>query len=388
MRKAETNKKRAIWITLCRQDRRGDGRGLRGRMRVWKQFLVIGLLAVAAAGAWHFAPWRADGAVAPHRDASVPVMLAPVRSGTVTEAVDAVGTTRAREAVTITVKTTGIVGTIAFEDGQTVTAGTPIIRLDSAELEAAVASAEAELRNSRQALDRAETLSKSRNVAQAQVDALRADLEVKTAAVAAQQARLAERVITAPFAGTLGIRQVSLGALVSPGTPIVTLDDLTRVKVDFNLPEILLSRLSPGLALEVRSDAYPDRAFTAVVTSVGTRVDPATRSVNTVAEIENRDGPLRPGMFMTVRVQLSSNPAALLVPEQALVPQGTRQFVYMIVDGRAARREVTLGMRMRGEVQILTGLEAGDLVVTEGTQRLRDGVPVEVQEAGATPAAT
>lgn len=358
-------------------------------MRAWKQLVVIGLLAAAAAGVWRYAPFRADGAVAPRGGpVAVPVMLAPVHTGTVTEAMDAVGTTRANEAVTITAKTTGIVDRIEFEDGQVVPAGAPIIRLDSDELVATVASAEAELRNSRVSLDRAETLSKSRNVAQAQVDTLRADLEVKTAAVAAQKARLAERVIIAPFAGTLGIRKVSQGALVSPGTAIVTLDDLSRVKVDFNLPEMLLSRLAPGLTLEVHSDAYPDRSFTATVTSVDTRIDPATRSVTTVAEIDNRDGLLRPGMFMTVRVQLSTDPSALLVPEQALVPQGTRQFVYLVVDGRAVRREVTLGTRLRGQVQILSGLAAGESVVVEGTQRLRDGVPVQVQGTGTAPAAS
>jgi membrane fusion protein (multidrug efflux system) len=357
-------------------------------MRVWKQLAVTGLLALAGAGIWLYGPWTADGAIAPHGAAPAPVMLAPVRRGAVAEAVDAVGTTRAREAVTITAKTTGIVGTITFEDGQTVVAGAPIIRLDSAELEAMVVSAQAELRNSRQALDRAETLAKSKNTTQAQVDTLQADFDVRTATLAAQKARLADRVIAAPFAGTLGIRQVSMGALVSPGTPIVTLDDLTRVKVDFNLPEILLSRLSPGLSLTVRSDAYPDRSFTATVTSVGTRIDPATRSVNTVAEIDNRDGLLRPGMFMTVRLQLSVTPDALLVPEQALVPQGARQFVYLVDDNRAVRREVTLGTRMHGEVQILSGLEPGDAVVTEGTQRLRDGVPVTVQGTVAAPAAS
>lgn len=356
-------------------------------MRAWKQFVLVGLLAAAAAGVWRYAPFQADGATGPHGGpAAVPVILAAVRTGTVTEAMDAVGTTRAREAVTITAKTTGIVDRIEFEDGQTVVAGAPIIRLDSAELEATVASAEAELRNARQSLDRGEILSKSRAVAQAQIDTLRADMEVKTATLAAQKARLAERVIVAPFAGTLGIRQVSPGALVSPGTAIVTLDDLSRVKVDFNLPEVLLPRLAPGVALEVRSDAYPERAFTATVTSVDTRIDPATRSVTTVAEVDNRDGLLRPGMFMTVRVQLSTDPAALLVAEQALVPQGSRQFVYLVVDGRAVRREVTLGTRLRGEVQILSGLAAGDAVVVEGTQRLRDGLPVKVQEAGTAPA--
>jgi membrane fusion protein (multidrug efflux system) len=358
-------------------------------MRAWKQLVVIGLLAAAAAGVWRYAPFRADGAVAPRGGPiAVPVLLAPVRTGTVTEAMDAVGTTRANEAVTITAKTTGIVDRIEFQDGQVVPAGAPIIRLDSDELVATVASAEAELRNARLSLDRGEALSKARNIPQAQVDTLRSDLEVKTAAVAAQKARLAERVITAPFAGTLGIRRVSQGALVSPGTAIVTLDDLSRVKVDFNLPEMLLSRLAPGLTLEVHSDAYPDRTFTAVVTSVDTRIDPATRSVTTVAEIDNRDGLLRPGMFMTVRVQLSTDASALLVPEQALVPQGTRQFVYLVLDGKAVRREVTLGTRLRGQVQILSGLAAGESVVVEGTQRLRDGVPVQVQEAGTTPAAS
>jgi membrane fusion protein, multidrug efflux system len=247
------------------------------------------------------------------------------------------------------------------------------------------ASAEAELGNARQLLERAEALVEGSTVSRAQVATLRSDVEVKVAALAAQQARLAERTVLAPFAGTLGIRQVSLGALVSPGDAIVTLDDLTRMRVDFDLPEVLLAQLRPGLELQVRSDTYPDRAFTATVTSIDTRIDPATRSVATVAEIDNRDGLLRPGMFLSVRVILSTDDDAVLIPEQALVPQGTQQYVYVVADGKAARREVAIGSRQSGMVEVRSGLAPGESVVIEGTQRLRDGaaVTVEAAETGA-----
>ena len=177
-------------------------------------------------------------------------------------------------------------------------------------------------------------------MSRAQVATLRSDVEVKAAALAAQQARLAERTVLAPFAGTLNRPPGQPGGAGVARHAIVTLDDLTRMRVDFDLPEVLLAQLDPGWSFQVRSDTYPDRAFTATVTSIDTRIDPATRSVATVAEIDNRDGLLRPGMFLSVRVILSSDDDAILIPEQALVPQGTSQYVYVIADGKAARREV------------------------------------------------
>jgi membrane fusion protein (multidrug efflux system) len=171
---------------------------------------------------------------------------------------------------------------------------------------------------------------------------------------------------------------VSLGGLVNPGGVITTLDDLSVVKLDFAVPEIFLSTLQQGLTVEAHSTAYPKESFAGRVASVATRVDPTTRAVTIRALIDNRDGRLRPGMFMTVKL-VRREGQALMLPEQAIVPENEQQFVYVIEDGRAHKREIKIGRRRPGEVEILEGLTADDGVVIDGTLNLRDGVPVRVQ---------
>jgi membrane fusion protein (multidrug efflux system) len=178
------------------------------------------------------------------------------------------------------------------------------------------------------------------------------------------------------------LRNVSLGGLVNPGGVITTLDDLSVVKLDFAVPEIFLSTLQPGLTVQARSTAYPDESFAGRVASVATRVDPTTRAVTIRALIDNRDGRLRPGMFMTVKL-VRQEGQALMLPEQAVVPENDQQFVYVIEDGRAHKREIKIGRRRPGEVEILQGLTADDGVVIDGTLNLRDGIPVRVQPAAA-----
>jgi membrane fusion protein (multidrug efflux system) len=171
---------------------------------------------------------------------------------------------------------------------------------------------------------------------------------------------------------------VSLGGLVNPGAVITTLDDLSVVKLDFAVPEVFLSTLQPGLTVEARSTAYSDATFTGRVSSVDTRVDPTTRSVAIRALIDNRDGRLRPGMFMTVKLVRPAG-QALMLPEQAIVPENDQHFVYVVADGKAHKREIKIGRRRPGEVEVLDGLGADDGVVVDGTLNLRDGVPVRVQ---------
>jgi membrane fusion protein (multidrug efflux system) len=165
---------------------------------------------------------------------------------------------------------------------------------------------------------------------------------------------------------------------VNPGAVITTLDDLSIVKLDFAVPEVFLATLQPGLTVNARSTVYSDATFTGRVSSVDTRVDPTTRSVAVRALIDNRDGRLRPGMFMTVKL-VRPEGQALMLPEQAIVPENEQHFVYVVADGKAHKREVKIGRRRPGEVEVLEGLSAEDGVVVDGTLNLRDGVQVKVQ---------
>jgi membrane fusion protein (multidrug efflux system) len=187
------------------------------------------------------------------------------------------------------------------------------------------------------------------------------------------RAQLSDRVITAPFDGILGLRRVSPGSLVTPGTEIATLDDISVIKLDFSVPERYLAVLERGQDVVAHSETYPNRDFAGVVASVDSRVDPVTRSVTVRAEIPNPDRLLRPGMLLAVRL-LQAPRQAIVVPEIAVIQVGTESFVYRVGDDRTASRvEVELGARRRGEVEIVSGLSAGDTIVTEGAVKLRDG---------------
>jgi membrane fusion protein (multidrug efflux system) len=190
-------------------------------------------------------------------------------------------------------------------------------------------------------------------------------------------------VITAPFDGILGLRQVSPGSLVTPGTPIATLDDISLIKLDFQVPERFLAVLAKGQEVTARSGTYPDREFDGRVTSVDSRVDPVTRSVTARAEIPNRDRLLRPGMLMSVQVFLQPR-QAIVVPEIAVVQVGTESFVYRVkADGTVERAVIALGSRRQGAVEVTSGLSAGERIVVEGTVKLREGARVVESGGGA-----
>jgi membrane fusion protein (multidrug efflux system) len=292
--------------------------------------------------------------------------------------VEALGTLRANESVDITAKVADRVAAIHFNEGQQVRKGDVLIELDNTEARADLAAAEAAASDSRSQYKRSQELFQTKALSEAQLDQLQATLLANEARVAAARSRLADRVITAPFGGRVGLRNVSLGGLVNPGAVITTLDDLSVVKLDFSVPEVFLSTLQPGLTVQARSTAYSNETFVGRVASVDTRVDPTTRSVAIRALIDNRDGRLRPGMFMTVKL-VRPEGQALMLPEQAIVPENEQHFVYVVADGKAHKREVKIGRRRPGEVEVLQGLTADDGVVVDGTLNLREGVPVRVQ---------
>jgi membrane fusion protein (multidrug efflux system) len=365
-------------------------------MRVVTQLAVLAVLGAVGAGAWTYRDevaslWAgapaAGGAQAagpgrggPPGGRAVNVEVAEVRVGPVREIVEAVGTVLANESVTVTSRTTGVVREVHFADGQQVQAGQILVQLDDREALAQLEQARATRETARQNLSRTRQLAAQRAAPQARVDELEQTLRAAEAQVAAVEARLQDLSIKAPFAGRVGIRRVSVGALIQPGAQITTLDDVSVVKLRFAVPETAIGALGQGDAVEGVSSAFPDRRFRGSVTAVDTRVDPVTRAVELRADIPNGDGALRPGMFMTVELVVANRPQALLVPEEALVPEGTRQFVYVVADGRAVRTEVRLGTRVPGEAEVVQGLSPGQVVVTAGVQRLRDGAQVRVVE--------
>jgi len=306
------------------------------------------------------------------------VLVVPVRQDIFFDRVEAIGTLAANEAIVVTAKVQGIIEDINFEDGQSVEVGDVIVRFDDAEQRARLAVEQANLDEQGKQLERIAGLARTSAASQARLDEQVAAVEKARANVAAQTARVHDYTITAPFAGRLGTRRVSVGALVSPGTEITTLDDLTTVKLDFSIPETFLSTLREGQEIEAVSAAYPDHLFRGGVTAINSRVDPTTRSIEIRAKIPNYDGRLRPGMLLIVDL-IKDSRDSLVVPEEALVALNNQQFVFVVDNNsRSSRIQVTIGRRLPGFVEVLEGLTLGDLVITEGHTNLRSGGTVRI----------
>jgi membrane fusion protein, multidrug efflux system len=352
-----------------------------------KAVTTVIVLAAAALAAWL---WFGTGTepgtqqrVAPQDRPPVAVVTVPAVARDMVDEVEALGTTRAREAVEITPRITSVVTAIHFREGQAVEAGKVLVELDNAEERAALGEAEAAVIDSRAQYRRGRELLETRTISESEVNRLEATMNADEARLRAAEARLEQTLVRAPFAGRVGLRQVSPGGLVSPGTTITTLDDLSRVRLDFTVPESFLGALEPGLAIRARSVAFANRSFEGEVRTVDTRVDPVTRAVTVRADLPNDDGLLRPGMFLTVRLAGQTH-ARVIVPEAAIVPEGDRQHVYLVRDERAWRTDVVVGRRMLGEVEIIEGVRAGDLVIVEGTQRVANGGRVVATDPVAT----
>lgn len=316
-----------------------------------------------------------------------PVVSIEVREQQLAREFAALGTSRANEAVEITSKASNLVTAVRFRDGQRVQRGQVLVELDSAQVRADLAAAQAALTESRSQFERSRELLPTQALSKSQFDQIEATLKANEARVASARARLEDTVIRAPFSGRVGLRRISVGSLISPGTVITTLDDSSLIKVDFAVPEVNLSQLREGLSLTATSTAYPGRRFSGRVTSVDSRVDPVSRSVLVRAEVPNPENLLKPGMFLNVEI-VRDQRNALVVPEEALVPEQDRQYVFVVDAGRAQRREVRIGARRPGSVEILSGLERGERVIVEGTVKVREGGAVrDLAMAGPPPGA-
>jgi membrane fusion protein (multidrug efflux system) len=318
---------------------------------------------------------KSAGASAADPTALTAVVTAPAEQRPFGVQIEAVGTARANEAVDVTSKVTNTVTAVRFDEGDFVKRGQVLVELDSAEARAQLAEAEAALAESENNFKRSQDLFTQQALSLSQLDQIEATLKANRARVSAAQARLADTVIRASFDGRTGFRRVSVGSLVNPGTVITTLDDTSVINLDFTVPEIYLYVLRPGLPVTARAAGLPKQQFDGTVSHLDARVDPVTRSITVRAKIPNQDGVLRPGMFMTVSLE-GEAVSRLVVPEEAIVPEQGRTFVFTVADGLVRQREVRTGLRRPGLVEIVDGLQPGERVVIEGTQKVRDGMQV------------
>lgn len=318
---------------------------------------------------------------------AVRVIVASVVVKDLPKIVTAVGTLLANESIDVTAKITTKIKRLNFTEGGYVKSGTPLVYLDATEAEAVLAESQAELENSQKLYERALKLFKSKNVPKARVDLLLSEMQIAKAKVSANRARLNDYIIRAPFSGILGMRDASVGALVRPADIITTLDDITSLKLDFNLPESFLANISQGQTFVTKSVAFPDRTFIGEIRTVSTRIDPVIRAVSIRGAISNENGLLKPGMFMSVELQTGIQKGALLVPEHAVTISAAGHFVYVVKDGVSFRKEVIVGQRIPGWAQILSGLDGATQVVVEGLQKIRDGQKIEIEKVD-VPAAT
>jgi membrane fusion protein, multidrug efflux system len=328
------------------------------------------------------------------------VEVLPVTVGVITERAEAVGTARAFESVVINAKVAGIIEAISFNEGANVQSGQELLRLDGAERQAdwqaakaAITQEEAKRNELRTKLDRAIALRRTGAGTEALVDDLTA--QIKTADSAIQNAiarersataRMNDMVVRAPFSGRVGIRNVSVGSFLQTSTNITTLDDISKVRLDFSVPENLLSRIQQGAVVRASSIAFGPKAFSGTVAVVDTRIDPITRSVKLTAIVENPDLQLRPGMFLNVSLEVAKRPEALLINEEAIVGEGPLQVAFAVVDNKIERRVLKVGQREDGKVEILEGVKRGEQIVVRGIQRVRAGITVAARPLGAAPA--
>ncbi|AVP96227.1 efflux transporter periplasmic adaptor subunit [Ahniella affigens] len=332
--------------------------------------LLISQIALGTAGT----VWAQGGP--PGGMPPTPVEVAKPTREAVVEAASAVGSLRANEAVVLRAELPGRIESIHFEEGSRVNKGDLLFTLDASLTKAEVAEWEATVAQSQREMDRANDLVAKKLAAQNDLDAKRSLLAIDQARLGSARTRLAKSQIRAPFSGMVGLRQVSVGEYIQSADELVSLVQVDPLKVDFRVPESLAARVAAGLEVEVGLDAYPGEVFTGKVYAVDPQVDVQTRSVMLRATLANREGRLRPGQFANVRVELARRADSLTIPEQALWPQGGKQYVYVIEAGKAALQEVRIGKRSAGRVEVLSGLSADADVIIAGQLKIGPGSPV------------
>ncbi len=346
------------------------------RIRAAFAALVVLPALVACGGDAPAAQGRGD------QERAVPVTTAVVQASPWSDSLQALGTVKARESVTLTSKVSEVVRDVHFDSGDEVRAGAPLVTLRGEAQQAALAEAQASYDESERLFKRQSELADQQLIARATLDTQRAVRDSARARVRQTRSDIGDRSVRAPFGGVLGIRQVSPGSLVTPSTVIATLDDISRVFVDFQVPEAALASIQAGNEVTGTSTAYSGRTFEGQVSTIDPRLDVATRAVNVRADFPNPDRLLRPGMLMQVQLYRPER-KALVIPEIAVVQVGRDSHVYRVkADGTVEEAAVETGARRSGKVEIVGGLAAGDRIVVDGTGKLRDGAKIAERASG------
>jgi membrane fusion protein, multidrug efflux system len=309
---------------------------------------------------------------------AISVRAEPARTMRFSDVLEAIGTSRANESVVIASRVSETVESVNFTDGAVVEKGTILVRLIQAEEAAQVEEGEANVRDAESQYARILDLEIQGNASQSLLDTRLRELESARSRLSQARARLEDRLIRAPFSGILGLRNISPGALVSPGSEITTLDDIDIIKIDFSIPERFLSTLAPGQLIETEAAAFPGEVFSGRVMTVDTRVDPVTRAVAVRAVVENQDHRLLPGMLMSIELE-SNERVSVAVPSVAIIPVGRENFVYIVEeDNKVRRASLDVGVRREGFTEVISGVSVGDVVANSGLMRLSPGANVRV----------
>lgn len=345
---------------------------------------VLAALALAGLVAWYFLwPSTSEDRAEPAAPPPTPVVLATAEAARLVRQVQALGTVQASSSIMLAAEITGRVTELSFEEGAEVAQGEVLVTLDPGAADAELRAAQAEATELEQQLSRSSRLARGGFAPRGDVADLRQRLAGAEARSAAAESRLSQSRIVAPFDGRLGLKQVSVGALVQPGTPLVALDAVDPIELHFAVPEQEIGRVEVGATVIATSSAMPGREFEGRVQVIAPRVDPALRTVTVVARLPNLDRRLRPGMLMQATVAAEVVEQAVTVPPRAVVMQGPQHFVFRVQDGVARRTQVRIGQRTPQRMEIQDGLMAGTEVVLEGLQGLQDGARVQA----ASPAA-
>ncbi|MET0294084.1 MAG: efflux RND transporter periplasmic adaptor subunit, partial [Phenylobacterium sp.] len=333
---------------------------------------------------------KAGGAGPGGRGGGAPVSVVQPQPRTFVDALQVIGIAKGRQSVTLTAATTQLVDRVRFTDGQSVPKGAVLVELKAAEQDAGVAQAQARLVEAKRAFERWKALGEKGFAAKASIDQYEAAYRSAQADVAAARAREQDRTIRAPFSGVVGLTDIAPGALVNPGAAIVTLDDVSAIRVDFEVPERYLAGLHEGQSISATADAFPGETIHGVVKRLDTRVDEKTRAITARAEFPNPSGRLRPGMMLRVSIARGTR-TGLAVPEMAVSMQGDSAFVYVIrqMGPRtvAEQRPILAGVRQEGFVEIRDGLAGDERIVADGLNRIQPGQPVKPIAGHGAPAA-
>ncbi|MBS9478318.1 efflux RND transporter periplasmic adaptor subunit [Ancylobacter radicis] len=351
--------------------------------------LVVGGGAFAYQKGWlgaGLASLRGEAAAQEPRAASrIAVEVAPARQQDVTTDIRSIGSLQSDESVKVASEVAGRIQDIRFREGEHVKAGDVLVQLDAALVNASMEETEARLELAKANYERAQRLQQTGSGTARALDEARAELNTANALLDSQRVQIAKHTITAPFDGVVGLRSVSPGAYIAVGTELVNLEKIDLLKVDFKVPETQLGRVAVDQSVDVMIDALPGRSFTGTVYAMDPLIDVNGRALSVRARLPNADLSLRPGLFVRVVLKGKDVRSAVFVPESAIVPRGQERLVWIVEDGKAVQKKVTLGARIAGEVEVVSGLQPGATVVTAGQGRLRENAAVEIVSAPAAP---